>query len=252
MKHPLFIVILLVLIGLYSSAQAQKNRSRILSKSKVVKPEAPGNPAVVIDRRLAVLRDRPSLYSKPVRRMGVGRKVSVVGRMEADGVTFYRLRVSTATVGWMQSEALIGNFKRNDDQRLLKLIQAADNFDKIKKTIIFLEMFPKSPLRPPILLQMGDLMEGEAIKLSKKAARKLDRREMAASGAPLHSFYLNFPSLDRYGKLGVRFLFNLNTRSYHYDGNSWFEIIRRFPKSSEAAEAQKRLDGLKKAMEAKK
>ncbi len=75
---------------------------------------------------------------------------------------------------------------------------------------------------------------------------------MAASGAPLHSFYLNHPSLDRYGKIGVQFLFNLETKNYHYDGDSWLEIIRKYPKASEAEQAQKRLDKLKLNMEAKK
>ncbi len=252
MKYPLIFTLFLVVVVFSSFAEAQKNRSKIQSKTKVITPKRQGDKAIIIDRRLAVLRYRPSLYSKPIQRMSVGRKVTVIGRREADGVAFYRVSLSTRTVGWLQTEAVIGSFRRNDDHRLFRLIQAADGFDRAKKTVIFLEMFPKSVLRPAILLQMGDLMEGEAIRLSKKAARKLDRREMAASGAPLHSFYLNFPSLDRYGKLGVRFLFNLNTKSFHYDGDSWFEIVRKFSKSSEAEGAQKRLDSLMKSMEAKK
>ena len=45
---------------------------------------------------------------------------------------------------------------------------------------------------------------------------------MAASGAPLHSYYLNFNMLDRYRKLGVTFRFNPETNSIdlvmeHYD-----------------------------------
>ena len=252
MKYPLILAIVIVFIVSITPVEAQKNRSRIKSKTKVITPTQQGNEAIVVDRRLSVLRIRPSLYAKPIQRMRVGRKVTVVGTKVADGVTFYRVQVSTNTVGWVQSEAVIGNFLKKDDQRLFKLIQAADGIDQINKTMIFLEQFPTSALRPPILLLLGDLMEDEALKLSKKAARKLDRREMAASGAPLHSFYLNFPSLDRYGKLGVRFLFNLNTKSYHYDGSSWFEIIRKFPNSSEAPDAQKRLGILKGKMEAKK
>jgi hypothetical protein len=72
---------------------------------------------------------------------------------------------------------------------------------------------------------------------------------MAASGAPLHSFYLNFVSLDRYRKLGIVFLFNSNTKTFHYDGETWQEIINKFPQSSEAAEARKRLDSLKEKLE---
>jgi hypothetical protein len=41
---------------------------------------------------------------------------------------------------------------------------------------------------------------------------------MAASGAPLHSFYLNYVSLDRYRKLDNNFVFNPGTKLLHYDG----------------------------------
>ncbi len=263
MKHALiFALTLIFLILSVNLTSAQKNRSRIDSKAKETKQdketkeskedEEVGSPAIVVDRRLAVLRIRPSLYAKPIQRMSVGRKVFVIGTQEADGVTFYNVKISPNTVGWIQSEAVIGKFRKDDDQRLFKLVQATEGFEQIDKTIIFLELFPESQLRPPLLLLMGDLMEEEAIRLSQKANRGLDRREMIASGAPEHSFYLNFPSLDRYGKLGVRFLFNINTKSYHYDGDSWFEIVRNFPKSDEAVEAQKRLEILTEKMEAKK
>ena len=75
---------------------------------------------------------------------------------------------------------------------------------------------------------------------------------MAASGAPLHSFYLNYVSLDRYKRLGINFLFNPNAKLFHYDGANWREIIKKSPQSNEAAEAQKRLDSLKEKMEAVK
>jgi hypothetical protein len=72
---------------------------------------------------------------------------------------------------------------------------------------------------------------------------------MAASAAPLHSYYLNFVSLDRYRKLGVIFLVNSATKQFHYDGASWKEIVARSPASPEAVEAKKRLDSLKVKME---
>jgi hypothetical protein len=59
-------------------------------------------------------------------------------------------------------------------------------------------------------------------------------------------------SLDRYRKLGLNFLFNSATKLLHYDGASWREITAKFPKSSEAAEARKRLEALKAKMEAVK
>jgi hypothetical protein len=104
-------------------------------------------------------------------------------------------------------------------------------------------------LRPDILLLLGDLIEENAAKISQDAARKLDKREMAATGAPLHSFYLNYTSLDRFKKLGIDFLFNSNTKNFHYNGAVWKEIISKYPASSEAKEAQKRLDSLKEKLE---
>jgi hypothetical protein len=110
-------------------------------------------------------------------------------------------------------------------------------------------MFPESKLKPSILLLFGDLLEEVAAKLSKDANSRLNRREMAASGAPLHSYFLNFVSLDRYRKLGILFLFNPTTRTFHYEGQSWKEIVAKYPTAGEAMEAQKRLESLKLKME---
>ena len=67
---------------------------------------------------------------------------------------------------------------------------------------------------------------------------------MAASAAPVHSYFLNFVSLDRYRKLGILFLFNPAARAFHYDGWSWKQLTAKYPTSTEAVEAQKRLDAL--------
>ena len=144
------------------------------------------NKAIVIDERLAVLRVSPSLYARRVQRMCGGREVFISESKDADGVTFYRVNVSPTNTGWVQADAIVGTFRRGDDQRLARLIQASDDFDRIERASIFLEMFPKSPFRPPILLLFGDLIEEEAMRLSRRATRSLDRVEMAASGAPLH------------------------------------------------------------------
>ena len=72
---------------------------------------------------------------------------------------------------------------------------------------------------------------------------------MAASGAPIHSYYLNYVSLDRYRKIGILFVFDSTAKLFHYDGESWKEILKKFPKSPESVEAQKRLDSLKTKMD---
>lgn len=255
MKHSHFFIFLLIFTLFVSNSEAQK-KARL--PQKISKPPAaqparePTSTGIVIDERLAVLRSEPSLFAKTLQRMRRGRAVSVFGSKEADGVTFYRVKALPNSTGWVQSEAIIGRFRRGDDSRLARLVQSSEGFEQIERAQIFLDTFADSPLRPAILLLLGDLMEETALKISTDALKKLDRREMAASGAPLHSFYLNYTSLDRYRKIGINFVFNPSTKLLHYDGESWREIVSKFPNSSEAAEAQKRLDLLKEKMEAKK
>ncbi len=251
MKCSSFTFVFLAFLVFTSNTQAQ-NRRRFPPKAKNPIASQPSNNAVVVDERLAVLRFEPSLFSKALIRMQNGRKISILGSKEADGVTFYRITAPPNNYGWVQAEAIAGKFRRGDDARLAKLIQSSDGFEQIERTHIFLETFPDSSLRPAILLLMGDLMEETALRLSNEATRRLDRREMAASGAPLHSFYLNYVSLDRYRRQGINFIFNPNTKILHYDGASWREITKKFPKSAEAVEAQKRLDSLDEKMKAVK
>lgn len=251
MTRSIFSLALFAFLIFASDVAAQKRRF----PPKINKPIAAqitrpsSNVGVVIDERLAVLRSEPSFYSKTIQRMRRGRTVSISGAKEADGVTFYRVNAQPNNYGWVQSEAVVGRFRRGDDARLAKLVQSSEGFEQIERAQIFLETFPDSPLRPSILLFMGDLMEETALKLSNEATKRLDRREMAASGAPLHSFYLNYTSLDRYRRLGVNFVFNSNAKLFHYDGANWREIVKKFPKTAEAVEAQKRLDSLKEKME---
>jgi len=255
MKNSLFSILLLIFFVFTTNAEAQKRRAAPQPTRNPIAPQKyveKSNTAVVVDERLSVLRSQPSLFATPVQRMRSGRIVSVIGSKEADGVTFYRVKALPNNFGWVQSDALFGQFCRGDDERLAKLVQSSEGFEQIERAQIFLETFPDSALRPAVLLLLGDVMEEIALKLSGDATRRLDRREMAASGAPLHSFYLNFVSLDRFRKLKVNFLFNSNARLLHYDGASWREIVGKSPKSAEAVEAQKRLDALKVKMEAVK
>ena len=222
---------------------------RINAEKSPSKSRETGNRAVVVDETLSVLRLRPSLFADSIQRMRRGRIIQILETKEADGVTFYRVAAPPNNSGWVQSEAVFGAFRRGDDERLAKLIQATNGFDQLEIIGQFLEIFPNSSLRPAILLLFGDLAEEIAAKLSRDATKKLDRREMAASGAPLHSYYLNFVSLDRYRKLGIVFLFNAATKTFHYNGASWSEITQKFPKLPEAVEARKRLDAIKEKLE---
>jgi hypothetical protein len=255
MKSFLFSIFLLVFLAFVSTVEAQKRRvAPQPTKSPIAAQKLIGksNTAVVVDERLSVLRSQPSLFAPSIQRMRSGRMVSITGSKEADGVTFYSVTALPNNSGWVQSDAVFGKFRRGDDERLAKLVQSSDGFEQIERARIFLENFPDSTLRSAILLLLGDLLEEIALKLSGDATKRLDRREMAASGAPLHSFYLNYVSLDRYRKLKVNFLFNPKAKLLHYDGASWREILDKSPNSAESVEAQKRLDSLKEKMQAAK
>jgi hypothetical protein len=249
------IVTLLTGILLHVTAFAQTRRVAPSQKSGATgsvatKSREIGSTAVVIDETLSVLRQKPSLFAPAIQRMRRGRVVKILGAAEADGVKFYKVTALPSGAGWIQSDSVFGSFRSGDEERLVRLIQATDGFDQIEIANEFFNLYPKSQFRPTVLLLYGDLLEDVAAKLSKDSNNHLSRREMAASGAPVHSYFLNFVSLDRYRKLGITFLFNPATRAFHYDGASWSEIVSKLPTSPEAVEAHKRLDSLKEKMAA--
>lgn len=242
MKSSVF-VIFLVFSAFVFTTQAQNKR-------KPISTAETSNIAVVVDERLAVLRVQPSLYADTIQRMRTGRILTILNVKKFDGLTFFRVSFPPKNVGWVQAEAVIRKNKREDEERLAKLIPASEGFEQLERGTLYLENFPNSPLRPAMLLLLGDLAEESAGKLGRDALRQLDKREMSASGAPLHSFYLNHSSLDRYRKIGINYWFNSSTKLFHYDGTTWREIIAKYPKSNEAGEAKKRLESLDLKMKA--
>jgi len=250
MKLALWTSIFVLALGVNVQILAQKRTTLSASRSKsaATKSSEIGKTAVVIDETLSVLRKAPSLFAEPVQRMRRGRKVRILGVAEADGVTFYRVTAPPTNFGWVQADAVFGTFRPTDEKRFVDLVQASSGFDQIESAVEFFDLYPNSKFRAPMLLIYGDLLEETCSKLSKDAGRALKRTEMAASAAPMHSYFLNFVSLDRYRKLGVTFLFNPVSHQFHYDGASWREIVLKFPASAEARDAQKRLDSLKLQM----
>ena len=213
------------------------------------KPRIPpgGHLAVVADERLAALRSQPDSSARLLRRIGRGRFVSIRGsRRGHDGLLFYQVAVTRRTFGWLQSDAVVSSWRPGDDYRLLRLLDGADEFDRVARAKIFLDLFPRSPLRSKVLLIYGDAAEEAAMKLSREAERRFERRELPTAGAPEFSYYLNYSSLDRYNRQGVIFTFDRTAKKFHYEGWAWREIARRYPSSAEAAEAQKRLTLLAK------
>lgn len=227
----------LVVVLLFASASvAQKKR---------VPPG--GNLAVVADERLSALRSAPNLSARLVRRLGRGQVVSIrSSRRNRDGILYYFVAVTRRTLGWVQNEALVATGRQGDDRRLAHLISGADEFDRVARARIFLDTFPRSPLRPKVLLLLGDAAEEAAARLSRESDRRFERREIPIDGAPEFTYFLNYNGLDRYNRQGVIFTFDRTTKRFHYDGAAWREILQRYPKSGEAEEALKRLDGLVK------
>jgi len=147
--------------------------------------------------------------------------------------------VTRRTHGWIQRDAVVSPSHSGDDRKLLTLIQRSTGFDRIARARIFLDLFPRSPLRPEVLLLLGDTAESLAEKLSLDAARRL---KDDPGDAPEFSYYLNYTGLDRYNRQRVNFVFDNATKRFHYNGAAWHELIRVYPRSSAAREARKRLD----------
>jgi hypothetical protein len=209
------------------------------------RPPAGGRVAVVVDERLSALRDEPNLSAALAQRLGLGRAVALTGaRREADGVAFYQVAVTRRTRGWLQSESFAAPVRAGDDARLVNLIKASRGFDRVERARIFLDLFPRSTLRPVVLLLYGDAAEEAAATLTRAASNRLAEDRLPEGGAPPHSYYLNFNGLDRYRRQGIVFTFNRTTKQFHYDGESWRELVRRFPRSPEAAQARRRIESL--------
>jgi hypothetical protein len=208
------------------------------------KQKAPpgGKSAVVVDERLSALRATPELNGKLVRRLGRGRLVAIrAAKTSKSGIVFYLVNVSSRTHGWIQREAVVASGRIGDDERLLNLIKSSSDFDRIVRARIFLDHFQRSGLRPEVLLLLGDAAEQVSDKLTKDAAKRVPDRH----SAPEFSFLLNYSGLDRYNRQGVTFVFADHSKRLHYDGAAWREIVRRFPRSPQAAEARQRLAALK-------
>lgn len=228
------LTVFLVLLCLPGSVSPQKRRV-----------PTGGRVAIVVDERLSALRAAPNLNAKLIERLSRGRFVAIVAKNQGpEDLTFYRVKVNRRRNGWLQSEAVISASQPADDVRLLRLIRSAEDFELIARARIFLETFPNSLLRPAVLLLVGDTAEGICERLSRDAGRRLDQKEIAGSGAPEYSYFLNFNALDRYNRQNVRFVLDRRLKQFHYEGAAWRELVRRYPNSPEATEARKRLETL--------
>ena len=233
--HKLTLLVSALLVLLFSSLDTFAQQRKVPTGGRL---------AVVVDERLAALRSTPELNGNLVRRLGRGRLVAIrSAKTHRDGVTFFFVNVTTRTRGWIQRESVVSPSRTGDDQRLVRLIQQSHDFDLIARARIFLDHFRRSPLRPSVLLLLGDTAEAVSVKLTTQAQRRLNRD---LGDAPEFSYFLNYSGLDRYNRLGIHFLFNPTAERFHYDGAAYRLLLRHHPHSPEATEARKRLDELAK------
>ncbi|HEX3280778.1 MAG TPA: hypothetical protein VHR36_06065 [Pyrinomonadaceae bacterium] len=231
-----FSVVILVCLGISPRAVLAKRR-----------PPPVGRLAVVADERLSALRTSPELSAKLLRRLGRGSLIAIKGEKRSrDGIFFYKVSVTIRTGGWIQRDAVFAPSRSGDDARLLRLIKASDSFDRIVRAKIFLDYFTGSELRPAALLIYALAAEEAVVHLSRDAVGRLDENEMNAGTAPLFSYFLNFNELDRYNRQGITFVFDQRTKQFRYDGEGWQELVHRYPRSPEAAEARKRLEAARR------
>jgi hypothetical protein len=231
--HKLTVQLCLVLFVFCLNASAQQRKA-----------PTGGRVAVVVDERLAALRSTPQLNGTLVRRLGRGRLVAITStKTTPDGIVFYRVNVTRRTRGWIQRESVVSPSRLGDDQRLFDLIQSSHDFDRLTRCRIFLDHFLRSPLRPAVLLLLGDTAESVSTQLSNTIARKLPTTPLSA---PTFTYFLNHPSLDRYNRQNIHFTYDPTTKRLHYDGHAWRTLIRLHPQTPDALEARKRLNELTK------
>ncbi|HKE60486.1 MAG TPA: hypothetical protein VKB46_27455, partial [Pyrinomonadaceae bacterium] len=123
--------------------------------------------------------------------------------------------------------------------------RGSTEFDRVTRARIFLDYFSRSPARVEVLQLLAAAAEEVAPRLSRDAARRLGGNRAETSEA---SYFLNYSGLDRYNRQGVRFVFDPGGRQFHYDGAAWREIVRRYPRSSQAEEARMQLARLAELM----
>jgi hypothetical protein len=216
-----------------SLAVAQTQRRRLF---------IPGARAIVIDERLSALRAQPDVKAALDQRLRRGRAVGILGAATTrSGARFLRVAVSRNKRGWLLAEAVARLGSAADAGKLLALIEQTDeDFTKIRLARLFADEFRDPALAPRALATLGATAEQAAERLTRDANRRMGETESAA-GLTRRDFLLNFNGLDRYNRLGITFDYDETAGRIVYDGAAYRELLRRYPKSPEAAAAREKL-----------
>lgn len=193
---------------------------------------APGARAVVVDERLSALRERPEVKAPLLQRLRRGRAVAILGRDRAG--QFLRVAVTRRTRGWVLAAAVARAGRADDAARMLTLIgETADDYARARLARACADEFRVTRAAPRALLLLGEAAERAAERLSSAARRR--------SGTAAREYLLNDVGLDRYNRIGVTFDYDEGAGRLKYDGGAYRELLRRYPRSPEAAEARARL-----------
>ena len=202
----------------------------------------PGRRGVVIDERLSALRAQPDLKASLEQRLRRGRRVGILGAVrKRDGATFLRVATSRNTRGWILADAVARPGSAADANRLLNLMgETTDDFIRARLARLFLEEFREPRFAPRALLILGQTAERVADKLSRDVRRRIG--DESTNEKPGRKFYfLNFAGLDRYNRIDVKFDYDAESDRLVYDGAVYRELLRRYPRSTEATMLKDRI-----------
>lgn len=244
------------LLPISASASARQTASRTSGTvNRAENPTRTANPstqapaftkAFVLDDRLSALRLKPDLQGEVIRRLRLGHAVYIVGTSKsvAGEPRFCRVAVTRRTRGWIHESALAVPGRAGEDQRILTFIEATEGTDRIILCRLLSQSFSHSRLLPRSMLLLGEEAERIARTLGQRTRRRL--ADVRGAVADPRDYYLSDAGLDRYSKLGVVFDFNESTAEFVYDGKAYRDLVKRFPKSEEAALALERLQAINK------
>jgi hypothetical protein len=200
----------------------------------------------VFDERLSALRKEPDVMAPIRQRLRRGRSVyRLESHRDAHGVLYYRVAVTRRTRGWIQAAAVAFPGQRGDDAKVLALAEATTDVERISICKLLIEHFQQSSLRPKALLLFGEEADDVASKVLKRASRRMsDEDKLVAGDVPKRYYYLNDVGLDRYNRLGVRFDYDEKSDEYFYAGDTYREIVRKYPRSDVSAKARQHLTSI--------
>jgi hypothetical protein len=248
MKRPVLtalgaVVVMFTIVFTSASAQTFAIKKR--------KQHIPGQQAIVYDERLSALRTQPDVKAQLISRLHRDRAVGIIGapRSTNGGPLFYPVAISRNVRGWIIAEALARPQRGQDATRLMSLLEdTKDEFVRARLARLYADQYRGLALAPRALLALGQASEQAATKLSREAKRRVgELDETLDKNLSDRAYMLNYVGLDRYNKLGITFEYDEARERLVYDGDAYRELLKKYPRSPEAAEANTRLTTLKQA-----